>query len=60
MSISAVEGVSPWTFQLVATASKPEAAEAAGAPDHDGDSDDRTSAVASTGRASTGSVNIIA
>jgi hypothetical protein len=41
-------------------AAKPEAAETAGAPDRDGDSEDRASAVASTGRTGSGSVNVIA
>jgi hypothetical protein len=60
MSISAVGGVSPHTFQSIAAAAKPEAAEAAGAPDHDGDSDDRAGEAAQAGRASTGSVNLFA
>jgi hypothetical protein len=60
MSISAVGGVSPHAFQPIAAAAKPEAAEVAGAPDRDGDSDDRASAVASTGRSGSGSVNVIA
>lgn len=60
MSISAVGGVSSLAFQSVAAASKPEAAEVAGAADHDGDSDDRAGAVASAGRSGTGSVNVIA
>ena len=60
MSISAVGGVSPHAFQSIVAAAKPEAAEAAGAPDHDGDSDDRAGAVAPAGRTGTGSVNVIA
>ena len=60
MSISAVGGVSSLAFQSIAATAKPEAAEAAGAPDHDGDSDDRASAVTQAGRAGTGSVNVIA
>lgn len=60
MSISAVGGVSPQAFQSISAAAKPEAAEVAGAPDHDGDSDDRAGAVASTGGAGKGSVNVIA
>jgi hypothetical protein len=59
MSISAVGGVSPHAFQPIANAAKPEAAEVAGAPDHDGDSDDRTGAVAQAGT-HTGSVNVVA
>ncbi len=54
MSISAVGGISPHALQSIAPAVKPEAAEAAGAPDHDGDSDDRG------GAAGAGSVNVIA
>jgi len=59
MSISAVGGVSSHALQFAAAA-KPEAAEAAGAPDHDGDSDDRAGGVAQAGRASIGSVNLSA
>jgi hypothetical protein len=60
MSISAVGEISSQAFQSIATAAKPEAGEAAGAPDHDGDRDDRAGAVAQTGRGGTGSVNVIA
>jgi hypothetical protein len=60
MSISAVGGVQPHAFQPIAAAAKPEAAEAAGAPDHDGDSDDRASGVSQAGSARTGSVNLFA
>jgi hypothetical protein len=41
MSITAIGGVSPHlAFQPISSAAKPESAEVAGAPDHDGDSDD--------------------
>jgi hypothetical protein len=60
MSIAAIGGVTSPAFQSIATTAKPEAAEVAGAPDHDGDSDDRAGAVAHTGQASTGSVNLFA
>jgi hypothetical protein len=60
MSIPAVGGVTPHSFQPVVATAKPEAAETAGAPDHDGDSDDGTVAAAGAGRASSGSVNVIA
>jgi hypothetical protein len=61
MSISAVGGVSPLAFQSIASTGKPESAEVAGAPDHDGDSDDRAGAVAQTGTpAGLGSVNLFA
>lgn len=61
MSISAVGGVSALAFQSIGSTGKPEAAEAAGAPDHDGDSDDRAGAVAQgAGRTGTGSVNLFA
>lgn len=41
MSIAAVGGFSPQaTFAPVGAAQRPESAEVAGAPDHDGDSDD--------------------
>lgn len=60
MSISAVGGFSPHVLQSIAGAAKPEAAEATGAPDHDGDSDDRAGAVTQSGSAGTGSVNLFA
>ncbi len=60
MSISAVGGVTPQAFQPIAAAAKPEAAEAAGSRDHDGDRDDRTGAISPAGHASAGSVNVIA
>ncbi len=61
MSISAVGGSSTLALQSIASTGKPEAAEVAGAPDHDADSDDRAGAVAQgTGRTGTGSVNLFA
>lgn len=58
MSIAAVGAMSPHlAFAPTSAASKPESAEVAGAPDHDGDSDD---AGASTGRLSSGSVSLYA
>jgi hypothetical protein len=57
MSIPAIGGVSPHAvFQPTSRAAQPESAEVAGAPDHDGDSDDSAKA---TG-AARGSVNVIA
>jgi hypothetical protein len=60
MSISAVGGISPQTFQSIVRAATPEAAEVAGAHDHDGDSDDRARAAAPAGGARRGSVNVLA
>ena len=60
MSIAAVGGITPHPLQSMAPTAKPEAAEVAGAPDHDGDSDDRAGVVAPTGQPSTGSVNLFA
>ena len=55
MSISAVGGVSPLAFQSIASTGKPESAEVAGAPDHDGDSDD---AATKAGQVSSRSVDL--
>lgn len=60
MSISGVAGVSRHAFPSIALAAKPETAEAAGAPDRDGDSDDRAGAAVQPGGASAGSVNLVA
>lgn len=61
MSISAVGGMTPHVaLQPISPAGKPESAEVAGAPDHDGDSDDRGVSVAATSQVNTGLVNRIA
>ena len=57
MSVSAIGGMSHQvTFASMRPATKPETAEVAGRPDHDGDSDDRAKSAAGPGR----SVNILA
>ena len=61
MSISAVGGVTPHAgLQPISPAGKPESAEVAGAPDHDGDSDDGGVSAAAASQVKTGSVNHIA
>jgi hypothetical protein len=59
MSIAAVMGVSAHAaFQPLSGATKPESAEVAGAPDHDGDSDDHGAKASAPSRS--GSVDVIA
>lgn len=53
MSIAAIGGASPQlATQALATTAKPEAAEVSGAPDHDGDADDKSVAKQAPGNLS--------
>lgn len=61
VSISAIGGVTPHAaFEPIGGAGKPESAEVAGAPDHDGDSDDRGVSAPAASQVKSGSVNHIA
>ena len=61
VSISPIGGVTPHAaFQPIGRAGTPESAEAAGAADHDGDSDDHGVSAAAASQVKTGSVNQIA